>query len=486
LLLVALAGVTLAPRLVPGLVRAGSAEQVAAMRPEFAGDVPATGSTTHYAITLTVSADLSQVEGQQRVTFVNQETTALDQVYFQLFPNSPRYGGQLDLRDVRVGGQSVETALETESTALAVPLAPALSPGDAAVIDLAYTVTLPAGAPGYNPFGYHDGVLALANVYPLIPAYDESGWRLAPALDFGDTVFSDVALYDVTITGPAGQVLAASGVCQLAAGPATPVAVADAATATWRCASGPMRDFMAALSEDYVVASRDVDGVRVSAYSLSADAAAGEQAAEIAAEAVRVFQELVGPYPYRELDVVEAATTIGGMEYPGLVVIDPSHYASGADLEFITVHEIAHQWWYGLVGSDPYHAAWIDEGLTQYMTVLYARAVHGEDAAEDQLAEFSARYAGLQAAGADAPIDRPLEEYARQQYLDVVYGKAPLFFDAVHGAAGDEAFRRFLRDYFSARRYAIAGPAELRAALAEILDAERLDAIYGRWTSAQP
>jgi hypothetical protein len=280
------------------------------MWPEFAGDVPATGSTTHYAITLR-SARIGQV-GASSVSPSSPETAALDQVYFQLFPNSPRYGGQLDLRDVRVGGQSVKTALETESTALAVPLAPALSPGDAAVIDLAYTVKLPAGAPGYNPFGYHDGVLALANVYPLIPAYDESGWRLAPALDFGDTVFSDVALYDVTITAPAGQVLAASGVCQPAVGPATPAGVADAA------------------------------------------------------------------------------------------------------------------------------------------------------------------------------IDRPLEEYASQQYLDVVYGKAPLFFDAVHGAAGDGAFRRFLRDYFSARRYAIAGPAELRAALAEIIDAEQLDAIYGRWTRAQP
>ena len=100
---------------------------------------------------------------------------------------------------------------------------------------------------GYNQFGLHDGILTLPNFYPQIPVYDDEGWNVSRGPGYGDAVFSDTALYQVNITAPSEQVVAASGTWR-SDRPAT-------RTKTWRCVSGPMRDFMIAMSSDYQVKS---------------------------------------------------------------------------------------------------------------------------------------------------------------------------------------------------------------------------------------
>src|SRR5699024_3207279 len=85
-------------------------------------------------------------------------------------------------------------------------------------------------------------------------------------------------------------------------------------------------------------------------------------------------------YPYSQFSVVEADFYIGGMEYPNLVMIDQSLYSDDSEeyLELVTVHETAHQWWYGVVGNNQIEEAWLDEGLTEYSTLLYYRHRYGQ------------------------------------------------------------------------------------------------------------
>ena len=165
----------------------------------------------------------------------------------------------------------VKPTYELDNTALRIDLAQPLKPGDAIEFEMAYTVQVPTEEVeiGYNRFGLHDQVLALPGFYPLIPVYDDEGWNVEVAPAQGDTVFSDTALYRVKITAPADQVVVTSGTCDNGR--------AQDATQTVQCVSGPMRDFMIAMSADYEVKSDVVDGVKLNSYYLKDDAEAGER-----------------------------------------------------------------------------------------------------------------------------------------------------------------------------------------------------------------
>ena len=447
----------------------------AAMRPEFAGDVDRFAQATRYRIELTVSADLTTITGQQQVRYTNTESAPLDAVYFRLFANAESYGGRQQITALRVNGVDVKPALELKDTALKIKMNPPLPPGDAAEFEMEYTVAVPDATvkAGYNQLGLHDGVLTLPNVYPIIPVYDDEGWSVGLAPGYGDAVYSDTALYRVTITAPSDQIVAASGVCD----------VADAGSnRVWRCASGPMRDFMIAMSADYVVASEPVDGITINSYALNQDVKAGQRALEYTVEAVASYQPRIGPYPFTELDVLETPTTAGGIEYPGLIIVAARLYDDAPTQEFVTAHEVAHQWWYSLVGNNQVDEPWIDEALTQYTSILYFRDRYGDDPAALLVGEvFQSRYKQALSDGADLRADLPVASYSVSQYGEIVYGKAPLFFDALYQAMGDAKFNAFLQTYFEAHRYGIATAQDLLDAAATQIDRKTIDQLLKTW-----
>jgi aminopeptidase N len=316
-------------------------------------------------------------------------------------------------------------------------------------------------------------VLTLPNFYPLIPVYDDEGWNVELAPGYGDAVYSDTALYQVSISAPADQRVVASGVCE---------ASADGANQIWRCVSGPMRDFMIAMSADYVAASTQIDGITINSYALTQDSKAGERGLDYVARAVQTYEKRIGQYPFTELDLIETPTTAGGIEYPGVIVVAEQVYADAQAQEFTTVHESAHQWWYSLVGNDQVEEPWIDESLTQYTSILYFRDRYGADQAQFLVAfVFAEPYDRAKKAGQDLRADLPVAGYSESQYGAIVYGKAPLFFDALHEAIGDEKYNVFMRTYFERYRYGIATAQDLLDAAATQVDRARLDTLIQKW-----
>jgi hypothetical protein len=455
----------------------------AAMRPDFAHEVDQFAQATQYRIDLRVDSNLRLIDGRQKVHYVNAETAPLNEVYFRVFPNTRSYGGQATITTLRVNGAPVEPQFELGNSALRIDLNPPLPPGGAVDFDLGYVVTIPATAiaAGYNQFGYYRDVLALPNVYPMIPAYDDEGWNVEIAPGYGDAVYSDTALYQVAITAPSDQVVVASGACEVSDG--------GGQTKTWRCASGPMRDFMIAMSAAYQVESTVVDGVTLNSYFLEKDAEAGRRGLRQAADALRSFQKRIGAYPFAELDLLETPTAAGGIEYPGLIVVAESLYEGSRTFqEVATAHEVAHQWWYSLVGNDQVDEPWLDEALTQYTTSLYYRDAHGEGAAQTLIdQDFGGRYRRAQDRGEDSRADLPVARYSGAQYSGIVYGKAALFFDALHRELGDEKFDAFLRAYFDAHRYGVARGDDLIDAAAAQLDRAVVDELLREWiTTPEP
>ena len=105
--------------------------------------------------------------------------------------------------------------------------------------------------------------------------------------------------------------------------------------------------------------------------------------ASLGAQAVEVFSELFGALSQDELLLCAGDFALGGMEYPGLVLLDRQLLQDDDGmLEFVVAHEAAHQWWYAAVGSDQVNHPWQDEALTEYSTLLYYEAVYGRESME--------------------------------------------------------------------------------------------------------
>jgi hypothetical protein len=447
-----------------------------AMRPEFASEVDRFSTATQYKIDLTIADDLSSYTGSQQVHYINQETAPLGQIYFRLFPNTQAYGGRLKIDSFTLNDRVVTPTMELGNSAMRIDLDTPLPIGAALDFEMSYQTSVPtrSNTLGYDQFGLLQHILALPNFYPQIPAYDEEGWNVEIAPGIGDAVYSDSALYQVNITAPIEQVVVASGVCDRSD---------SATTQTLKCVSGPMRDFMIGSSADYQIASEQVNGIQVNSYYVPADTVTGRSGLRYSVNAIKSYEERIGPYPFTELDLLETPTLAGGIEYPGVIVVAQDLYrqARGSQ-EGATAHEVAHQWWYSLVGNDQLDDPWLDESLTQFTTALYYFDQYGQGGLDgDVNQDLMRRYNRVKGTEDDKRADLPVASYSGPQYSSIVYGKAPLFFYALWQKMGDAKYNAFMQNYFQANRYDVAKVDELLKAIETQLDKATVDELMKQW-----
>ena len=147
-------------------------------------------------------------------------------------------------------------------------------------------------------------------------------------------------------------------------------------------------------------------------------------------------------------------------------------------LECTVAHEAAHQWFYGLVGSDPQEEPWLDEAPAQYAAWMYYRERYGQSAAEGYFSSFDARWDRV---GREAiPIGRPVRAYSPVEYGAIVYGRAPLFLRALSERMGEAAFDRLLEGYVRRWTWRVASAGDFLA-LAEETCGCPLAELAGRW-----
>ncbi len=443
-----------------------------AMRPEFAGDVDKLAATGASRYDLEVrlewppanSGGEPRLAGSERIHYTNTETTPLAEIYFHLYPNLPGYGGQMQVESISVDGQAVRPEAAGKGAILRVMMPQPLDPGAAIDLALTYTVRVPSQAGhGYNIFSASDNTLALTGFYPAIAVYDEQGWNIGAPPSYGDATYLDTSLYQVKLTVPEALVVAASGT--LLGSEAN-----GDGSKTLSLASGPMRDFYLASRNDFLVAQTTVDGIVVNSYYPPQLEAGGRRALNFAAEALRVFNQRFGPYPYAEFDVVATPTTAGGVEYPGLVVIKQQLYdQENHFFEFTIAHEVAHQWWYGLVGNDQVDDPWLDEALTNYSAVFYWEAVKGPDQAQGLIQTlFFDSYEYAKQQGQDRAVIGPVADFSADEYGLIVYRKGPLFFNALRQEVGDEIYFKIMQTYFSEYKYKVVQPVDLMTVIENV------------------
>ena len=440
------------------------------LMPAFADVLAQMPGCTAYDIRLEIDPERSHVDGTQRIDYTNATGQPLNDLVLRLFPNAPHYGGAMTVTHTQVGGRLVTGTLKLDDTVLRLPLQPPLAAGGRITVSMDFGVTVPrTRSVGFGLFSYVSGVMALPNVYPMIPAHVGEGWSAEVAPNYADDVHAAVAAYSVRVTAPSDLTLVASGVCN-AIGPGR-----------WICDASPMRDFTLVLSSKFQRVAQLVNGVVVNSYFYPGYQQSGQFALDVAADAVRAFTEYVGPYPYSELDVVMTPSLLGGMEYPGLVVVKDAYYAGDPRLEWIVAHEVAHQWWYVVVGSDQVNVPWLDESLTSYSTMLYYEYLYGKGRAAGIVeGEFRGTYRELRSRGYDLPVGLPADEYGGSLYWDVIYRQGPLYFDALRAEVGDRAFFEILRTYYTENRFGLTTPERLLDAV-EAVSGDRHLALFDEW-----
>ncbi len=277
-------------------------------------------------------------------------------------------------------------------------------------------------------FGRIGSQVIVGNAVPLLAIHDGDGWNLDPYVSIGESFYSQVGSFRVTFDTPAAVKLASTG----------------ATTRTVRRGSRVLRTVVASQVRDFAWVSGPLRettrtaarGIKVRVWSLAdMKAAAVQRTLAEAIDAVDDLDRSLGRYPYPELDVVLGDFTgFGGMEYPTLVLTQPFAVA--------VVHEIAHQWWYGIVGDDEFDDPWLDEAFA-----TWTEANHDGTAAS-----LCAQARWL------APGDRVTngmdfwEEHPRE-YAPTVYTQGSCALQALSDVLGADRFAALLKAYVAAHRF---------------------------------
>jgi len=330
---------------------------------------------------------------------------------------------------------------------------------------------------GYWLFGEREGLINLPLSYPILAVPNKDGtWRLDDGIPLGDTLVAESSFYHAWITVPATMTLVSSAVVS------STTTFTTTRDVTYELVSGPVRELTIILYPYYQVVQRKVGDILVRSYYLPGDDAAGKAALTYAAAALQIYSHHFGPYPFRKMDIAAAMLLNRGMEYPTLSELGSQLYGNARNqLEFLTAHEVGHQWWYNQVGNDQIREPWLDEGLTEYSTYYYYEDVYGRDMAEyirKNRWEIPVRY--IRSRGLDAPLGLSSKAYTRDNYETIVYGKGALFFHTLRQRVGDKMFEKILRTYLRRYRYRIATAHDLQQVIEDV-SGQPVDDLFDRW-----
>ncbi len=448
-------------------------------------------NATLYRIDARLDPDQHSITGTQTVQLTNTEDTPLDELYFRLYVNAPHYNeGGITVDAVQVNGADVQSALEVDNTALKVALPQPLAPGAQAEVVMGFTTTVPSSGGGYGIFNEANGIFTLYNWHPELAVYEEGGWLLNPVTEQGDPTNTDAANYEVVFAAPQDFTVITSGVDGAdAAGDAAAPRVAALT-----------RNFVVVASDRFERATRQAGDTLVSSYYLPNSEAGGQKVLDTTVRSLEIFGQAFGPYPYAEMDVAQVNLGGGaaGMESTGLIMIGKDLYsaeggnplgdladtipgAAGADaLVFTTAHEVAHQWWYSVVGSDAYQQPWLDESLTNWSSAYYVdEAVDAEagQIARDLFLAFG--YRSMLPEG-DQRLDQPVDKFSEQAYSGIVYGKGALMYDVLRKELGDAKFFEFLQRYYREQQFDRADSAEWLQTLNAVAGKD-MTPFYQKW-----
>jgi hypothetical protein len=487
----------------------------------------------NYNIDVALDDKNHSLKGLLKLEYTNNSPDKLDFIWFHLWPNAYKNEntafakqilreadgkdrwrglkdkGYIDSLDFSANGQKLKTEIDAENIdIIKVFLSSPLQSKEKITITTPFFVKLPTYI---SRSGHIDQSYMICQWYPKPAVYDSKGWHPIPYLDMGE-FYSEFGKFTVKITTPSDYVVAATGLMQNADElkyykelgkqnfattknkKYTPITNQPAKTLIYQADS--VHDFAWFADKDFIIeydTMQLASGKRVDvfAYHPSYGNKLWDKSVNYIKDAVRHYSSWVGEYPYPVVQAVEGPKNLssGGMEYPMITLIT-SPDAKEEKLDAVITHEVGHNWFYSILGSNERDHAWMDEGINTYFQFRYehekyrANSIFGDmipkEVQEKPLDQFDAAvYSALTNIPMEEAIDLPAQDYPnKDEYGIVVYLKTAIWMYLVEALEGRDKLDKGMKDYFAEWKFKHPYPDDFEKALEKSMG-KPLDQYFG-------
>jgi len=366
------------------------------------------------------------------------------------FPKGVSYG-DIIIRSVNVDGKSKKVELVGEDEdILKVDFGKKLAPKKTIEVMIEFELAIPNST---HRLGWFESNVNLGNWYPIVCNYENGKFDTTPYYSTGDPFVSDIANYDVNFKYPSRFKLCSTGEIK---------STKNSKKIESKIQAKAVRDFAMCLSSNATIKSGVANNTTVFYMGYAGDKNI-EKYLEIAKKAVEYFSEIFGGYPYSTLTVAKSSFIYGGMEYPNMVIVSDSIDDEDEMLKVI-VHEIAHQWWYGVVGNNQIKEAWLDESLAEYSTALFFKnnkkyGITYDDFVGTALSSYMLYVDVIETIRGDVNTKMNLPVYKYQndyEYSYMVYVKGVIMFDSLSQMVGEKKVVQGLKKYYAENKFKFA------------------------------
>ncbi len=365
---------------------------------------------------INVSLDETQktLSGHITTTYINNSYDTLEFIYYHLWPNaykdvntkfakqqlqlhnisfeyaSDEYRGYIDFDTCYVNGEEsvLREAFSGVEDIAILPLYQPLPPGDSVKIEGDFFVKIPILT---SRLGWMENEFCITQWYPKPAVYDSYGWHPMSYLDMGE-FYSEFGKFEVNIDLPDNYIVAATGnlvskkeltrledyaeLCNMVKNKCNVRSYGDSTKrkiVSYKCNN--IHDFALFTSPDFAV-DRELCFIESAnkyvtcwAFYNKSHSKLWSEATKYIGKTINMLSENVGVYPYQNCSAVDAPIGAGGgMEYPTITVVSADNQLS---LERVIVHEVIHNWFYGMLASNERDNPWIDEGFTSFYESKY-------------------------------------------------------------------------------------------------------------------
>ncbi|MEP6648097.1 MAG: M1 family metallopeptidase [Saprospiraceae bacterium] len=431
-------------------------------------------------------ASTNQYSGKQAIKYKNNSPDVLDKVYFHLYLNTFQPGSVMDIRsqtipdpDPRIGNRishlkpeemgyeqitrltqnGINLSYHVEGTILEVTLAKAIRPGQTTKFEMDYDAQIPIQI-RRNGRDNKEGIkYTMSQWYPKMCEYDKNGWNANPyvAREFYG-VWGD---FDVSIKLDSKYIVAATGTLQNANEIGynyTPDPKHRPGLLTWHFKAENVHDFVWAADTGYVHEVYQCEnGVVFHTFHQNLDEynKNWEALPRIMEVAMKYMDANFGKYPYPSYSFIQGGDQ--GMEYPMATLI--TGHRSLLSLVGVSVHEMMHSWYQGVLGFNESLYYWMDEGFTSYAETRIKEFLISKGLIPGELEEFPfdksiSAYKSLVEDGIEEPLSTHADHFNyNSAYSVAAYTKGQLFLNQLEYVIGKPAFDQGLLNFFETWKF---------------------------------
>lgn len=435
-----------------------------------------------YDINVYLNTEEHSLTAYESLTYYNNSPYSLETLYIHLYANALRDDkttfaqemrrlnyeytqtgqterGYIEIHSILSEGETLDFTID--ETIMAVPLDRPLKAGDSTTLKIDFFVKIPTT---FNRIGYRQDHYEIVQWYPKVCVFDKTGWHREPYHAIGE-FYGEFGSFNVEIDVPGNYVVAATGeridkkdreFLESLIVHDKKLFHGDRKKVRFRAEN--VHDFAWICDPNFKVKKYTADDTDIYVFYIQRHEGTWKNAGHYALDALTRYNEWYGMYPYKNLSIVEGFYR-DGMEYPNLVIIGIKEDPLTRGFELVVIHEIAHQWFYGVLGSNEVDEPWLDEGFASYTELRYFEDKYGKENSLVKLPfvpSFSRLYYHklfyyvVQTNGIEKPVLTPAYEYLDMAvaYTNSAYSKPALFLYNLEGILGKEIFNRILRRYF--------------------------------------